>query len=130
MLKRLRWALLWAGIILVLCLIPGNSLPEWDWVDIFNADKLVHATMFFVLALLVAQAFRSNTSPARYLLWACLVAVLYGVGTELMQGLEALGRRTDINDMLANTVGSLAAVGFADWREKKGWHIVPFKFLR
>ena len=47
-----------------------------------------------------------------------------------MQGLEALGRRTDINDMIANTIGAVSAGGFANWRTKKGWHIVPFAFLR
>ena len=130
MLHRLRWALLWALIILVLCLIPGAALPQWHWFALFNLDKSVHAGMFFVLALLLAQAFHDSGSPKRYLLWAVLISAAYGVSTELMQGLEALGRRTDINDMIANTIGSLAAVGFAGWSEKKGRPMVPFAFLR
>ena len=130
MLRHLRWALLWAGIILWLCLIPGKALPEWNWFSVFELDKLVHATMFFVLTMLLAQAFRSNRSPARYIMWAVVISVGYGLFTEILQGLEALGRRRDILDMIANTVGAVSAGGFANWRKKKGWHIVPFAFLR
>lgn len=129
MLRHLRWALLWAAIILWLCLIPGKSLPEWDWFAIFDLDKLVHGGMFFVLSVLLAQAFKGG-GVKRYLLWAVVVSTGYGLFTEFMQGLEALGRRTDINDIIANTIGAVAAGGFANWREKKGWHIVPFAFLR
>lgn len=130
MLRHIRWAILWALVILVLCLMPGQRLPQWNWFAVFELDKLVHGGMFFVLSVLLAQAFRGNGMPVRYILWAVAVSVLYGVGTEVMQDMEALGRRMDINDMIANTVGALAAGGFVNWRRKKGWHIVPFAFLR
>ena len=32
--------------------------------------------------------------------------------------------------MIANTVGALTAGGFANWLRGKGWHILPFAFLR
>ena len=130
MLRQLRWALLWAGVILWLCLIPGKSLPQWDWFAIFDLDKLVHGGMFFVLCVLLAQAFKDRGTIGRYILWAVVVSVGYGLFTEFMQGLEALGRRTDINDIIANTIGAVSAGGFANWREGKGWAIVPFAFLR
>ena len=130
MFRHLRWAILWAIVILWLCLIPGSSLPAWDWFSIFDVDKLVHGSLFFVLAVLLSQALKSNGSPVRYILWACAISALYGVATEFMQGLEALGRRTDPGDMIANTIGAIAAGGFSNWRDKKGWAIVPFAFLR
>jgi VanZ family protein len=130
MLRHLRWALLWAGVILWLCLIPGKSLPEWNWFAILDLDKLVHAGMFFVLALLLAQAFRNGGAPMRYVLWAVVISAVYGLGTEFMQGLEAMGRRTDIIDMIANSLGAMAAGAYANRREKKGREIVPFGFLR
>lgn len=130
MLRHLRWSLLWAGVILWLCLIPGKALPEWEWFSVFELDKLVHAGMFFVLCMLLAQALRSNRWPVRYILWAVIISAGYGLCTEFLQGLEALGRRTDINDMIANTVGALTAGGFANWLRGKGWHILPFAFLR
>ncbi len=130
MLRHLRWALLWAGVILWLCLIPGSALPKWNWFSLLDLDKLVHAGMFFVFSLLLAQAFRTHGSPARYLLWGVLISAAYGVGTEVLQGLEALGRRTDPGDMIANTVGAIFAAVYARWRERKGRPIVPFAFLR
>ncbi|HQW87078.1 MAG TPA: VanZ family protein [Flavobacteriales bacterium] len=130
MLRHLRWALLWAAVILGLCLIPARGLPEWDWFSLLDLDKLVHAGMFFILSLLLAQAFRTADQPVRYLFWGIVISVLYGVATEFMQGLEALGRRTDPADMIANTVGAIAAAGYATWRERKGRAIVPFAFLR
>lgn len=130
MLRHLRWAILWAGVIMWLCLIPGKSLPQWHWFDMLDLDKTVHAGMFFVLALLLAQAFVGNGSPTRYLLWAVLISAAYGVSTEVMQGLEALGRRADPLDMLANTIGACASAGYATWRERRGKAIVPIAFLR
>ena len=124
------WTILWALIILALCLMPGPQLPKWEWFDIFNLDKLVHGILFFILAVFCAQAMRHGGSPVRYILWACILSVLYGVGTELLQGLEVLGRRTDVNDMMANAIGAIAAGGFANWRDKKGLPIMPLAFLR
>lgn len=130
MLKHLRWAFLWALVILTLCLIPGSSLPEWHWFALFDLDKLVHAGMFFVLALLLAQAFRSAQRPRHWLLAAAGIAIAYGIGTEFMQGLEAMGRRTDPLDMIANSVGAVAATWFASWRARKGKPVVPVAMLR
>jgi VanZ family protein len=130
MLRSLRWSIAWALVILVLCLMPGKALPEWNWFALLDLDKLVHAGMFFVLAVLLAQAFFINGSPARYILWACVASMAYGLATELLQGLEVLGRRTDLNDMIANSVGALLAAGYVNWKEKKGRAIVPFAFLR
>lgn len=128
--KQLVHALAWAMVILVLCLIPGKDLPEWKWFSLFDLDKLVHAGMFFVQTLLLANAFRVKGTPVRYLFWAVVISVLYGVGTEIMQGLEAMGRRTDPGDMIANTLGALAAAWFASWSLRKGRNFIPLSFLR
>lgn len=130
MLRHLRWALLWAAVILGLCLVPARGLPEWDWFSLLDLDKLVHAVMFFVLSLLLAQAFRTAGRPANYLFWGIIISALYGVATEVLQGLEALGRRTDPADMIANTVGAVVAAVFARWRVRAGKAIVPLAFLR
>ncbi|MBP7408671.1 MAG: VanZ family protein [Flavobacteriales bacterium] len=130
MLRSLRWAIAWALVILVLCLMPGKALPEWNWFALLDLDKLVHAGLFFVLAVLLAQAFYSNRSPAHYLVWACIISIAYGLATEFMQGMEALGRRTDLNDMIANSTGAVLAAGYVTWKERQGKPIAPFAFLR
>ena len=123
---RALWpAWLWALVILVLCLMPGSRLPEWDWFALLDLDKLVHAALFFVQALLLARAFIARGTPARWLFWSVSLAMVYGLSTEIMQGLEALGRRTDLNDLIANTVGALTAGWFARWRTRKGLPVLP-----
>jgi glycopeptide antibiotics resistance protein len=129
MLRSFRWALLWALCILVLCLIPGRSLPDWSWFDLLSLDKLVHAGMFGTLTVLIAGAFVQRQATGRFLLMAVGISAAYGVGTEFMQGLEALGRRTDLNDMIANSVGAIAGAWFCGVRIRKGKAFLPV-FLR
>jgi VanZ family protein len=128
---RALWpAFVWAAVILFLCLLPGSKLPEWDWFALLDLDKLVHAGLFFIQALLLARAFHARGTPVHWLLWSLVITVLYGLATEFMQGLEAMGRRTEINDMIANSVGALAAGVYTFRRTRKGKPVLPFAFLR
>lgn len=127
---RARWALAWALLILVLCLMPGSELPAWSWVDILDLDKAIHAFLFFVLTILIAQVFRTRGRPGRWALWAFLLSALFGVATEYMQGLEALGRRTDPLDMLANAAGALLAIPYCHYRVRNGKEPLPFAWMR
>ncbi|MFZ1692734.1 MAG: VanZ family protein [Flavobacteriales bacterium] len=115
MLRAWRWPLLWAALILLLCLMPGAALPAWHWADLFSIDKLVHAGLFAVLAVLVGQALSPNAP--RSLLMAMLACILYGGALELMQELPTLGRRGDWNDFAANSIG--VGIGWA-WH-RRSW---------
>jgi VanZ family protein len=42
------------------------------------------------------------------LAWSVLLSVGYGLATEAMQQLQALGRHGDVNDAIANTLGAAA----------------------
>lgn len=130
MLKNFRWAAIWAFCILVLCLIPGSTLPEWDWFSLLDLDKLVHAGMFGVLTVLLADALRKRDTLSRYVLMACVLSIVYGAATEFIQGMEALGRRTDPGDLVANGIGALIGAAYVRWRQCKGKPIVPLTFLR
>lgn len=113
-------AVLWAVLILVLCLMPGPALPKWDWADLFSLDKPVHAILFAVQFVLVVRALAWDTwrsgPGARTLVLAFVITVTYGILTELMQHLEALGRHGDVNDAIANTVGALLGIAYLRWR--------------
>ena len=123
-------AVLWALLILVLCLMPGGALPQWRWADLVNVDKLVHALLFFGQTILLARLFMGHGRPQRWLVWAVALSATYGIAVELMQGLEVLGRRTDLRDMIANTVGACAAGWYAHRRSAKGKSMVPYALLR
>jgi hypothetical protein len=118
--RGLRPAIAWALLILVLCLMPGEAVPSWDWTDLLNLDKPVHAVLFGVLLVLLVQGFRTARAeafrPARPLLVAFVLTVVYGALTEWMQQLEALGRHGDLNDLVANTVGALLGMIYLRWQ--------------
>lgn len=127
MLRSLRWALAWALFILGLCLIPGSALPEWTWVSLLDLDKLVHLGMFLVLAVLLAAAFKEQGWPSAFISSAVGIAILYGVGTEVLQGMEALGRRTDAGDMIANAVGAIMGAVYVRARTRYGKPVLPIR---
>ncbi|MCB9193143.1 MAG: hypothetical protein H6597_01300 [Flavobacteriales bacterium] len=105
-----RWAVLWALLILVLCLIPGKDLPDWDWFDLFDLDKPVHFTLFGVQMVLTALAFHPQyvtppVSSKRLLGPAFGACVAYGGLHGSDGGALADGRTADITDFIANTPG-------------------------
>jgi hypothetical protein len=120
LLQGLRPALAWALMILVLCLMPGSAVPSWDWTELLNIDKPVHAVLFGVLLVLLVRGFRTLERPEwlrdRPVPWAFAVTVVYGALTELMQQLEALGRHGDLNDLIADAVGAGLGWGYLRWR--------------
>ncbi len=124
MVRALRWAFAWALLILVLCLMPGRALPAWHWADLLSVDKAVHAGLFAVLAVLVLLGLRAHAGGAPLsvpaILWAVVTCIAYGGLLELMQQLPALGRRGDLNDLLANTAGCGLGWLWDRYRRPKG----------
>ncbi|HWB63048.1 MAG TPA: VanZ family protein [Chitinophagales bacterium] len=108
---KYNWpAFLWALLILYLCLVPSRHLPV---IAIPNFDKLVHATFYFTLVVLmnfgwrkqsVFQSLKSNT-----LLKIFVIACVYGFSIELMQKAFTTDRHFELLDELANATG--AAIG-------------------
>ena len=95
----------WALLILVLCSIPGSSVPD---IALFGSDKLGHFGMFFVGSLLWLRAWPER--PKRVV----AAGLAFSVGTELYQGMTPfLGRSADPFDVLADVLG--LALGFALW---------------
>jgi len=71
-----------------------------------GVDKIVHASLFLVLAVTGRWAGVRRAALAGLL-------VLYAAGSEVVQGLDAVGRSASVADWLADVVGVLA--GLAVW---------------
>jgi hypothetical protein len=71
-----------------------------------GVDKVVHASLFLVLAVTGRWAGVGRTVLAALL-------VLYAAGSEVVQGLDTVGRTASVADWLADVVGVLA--GLAVW---------------
>lgn len=99
-------------------LLPHSALPNTPTPPIPQSDKFLHLLTFF--ALTAVFYFVIDTTRRRVLhltLFVCTFAL--GVGSEVIQGFLPNDREFDPWDVLANVVGSLAALGFASAYHKR-----------
>ena len=95
----------WTALLIALCLLPGEDVPE---VDVVGIDKVVHFLMFVVFSLLWWRHV-TNRPIVRLLLFGLLLAV----GTEFLQGALNWGRIADPFDAVANAAGLAAGLAAA-----------------
>lgn len=102
--RPLRVALyaLAAAILLVLCLLPSQDLP-----DPGTGDRFEHTAAWFVLT-----ATGYALAPRRVLAIPAF-ALAYGLAVEVLQGVAPTGRHADPMDFAADALGvGLAVAGF------------------
>jgi VanZ family protein len=129
----MRIRLPFAGVFLLLLLIAAyvglTSLQLSQYVD----DKVLHCVTFFLLT--VVFYWIVDTSRRRTLHMTLVVCTLIlGVGSEFVQSFLPNDREFDLYDIVANIVGSLAALGLCSWyhkrmlerrRQRKTYNAVP-----
>ncbi|KAI1768415.1 hypothetical protein GGR53DRAFT_409120 [Hypoxylon sp. FL1150] len=110
----MRIRLPFAGIFFLLCLLAGYAgLSSLQLGTIVN-DKVLHLVTFFLLT--TAFYWILDTNRRRTLNLTVVVCTLcLGVGSEFLQGFLPNGREFDLYDIIANIVGSLAALGLCSW---------------
>ncbi|MEX1001482.1 MAG: VanZ family protein [Crocinitomicaceae bacterium] len=124
---QLSWVV-WLGIILVLCLTPGDQLPQIEW-EIISIGTVAHFSLYFVLAFLqLAALFSSyriksktflNLSVIQMYLMVILIGVIIGYGVELIQENFIYRRYYDTEDVLTNGIGTIFGVITYSWIGKK-----------
>jgi len=87
---------------------PGSDVP----VAPHGVDKLVHASLFAALALSGRWAGVRRTPLVALL-------VLYGAGSEVVQGLAPLDRDASVGDWLADVTGILLGSFLWDVRSRR-----------
>lgn len=90
-------ALSWTFVVLVLCVLPGGALPSAPTVGL---DKFVHATLFFVFAVLWVIR---DSQPLTICI--AVAGMLLAVSTEILQEVLPLSRSGDPFDALADAAG-------------------------
>jgi VanZ family protein len=100
--RRLSFALavLWTLGIFILLSLPGSSLPQ---SSLLAFDKLGHAGLFFVLALVWLNAFSADSG--RIISLVLIIGILLGFFSEWYQSMAPIGRSADIFDSIADTIG-------------------------
>ncbi len=99
-------ACVWVLLITFLSLINPNQVPNLS-INIPNKDKIVHFMFYFVFVVLWFNAFAKNY---KILATIVLVAIIYGIVIEGLQGVFATFRSASFYDVLANAIGALIAM--------------------
>lgn len=106
--KRARWlAIGWTLLIFILCLLPGNELPQ---INVPFIDKWAHVLLFAGFSFLWLCA-GPTARPSR-LLVLLAISIFTGWLVEFIQGNFVPGRYQDHMDTLADSVGGLAGILF------------------
>jgi len=82
--------------------MPARNVPV---VGVWNADKLVHAGMYFMLALLMLKSQWFAIASLKYLLLLVLLCIGFGASIEWLQEHCTADRHFDYLDIVANTLG-------------------------
>lgn len=99
--------MLWLICIMTLSLIPGNRLPG---ITVFaHFDKVVHAIMYFGLAVLLVRPLMRFPVRHPYLI-ALILCVLLGTLMEILQARLNVSRSGSLLDGLANLAGTLLGI--------------------
>lgn len=107
------------GLMLVIFILSSHALPPSP-VNFVGLDKLVHATIYGLLAVLLLRSMESRDGAwsNRQLAAAIALASLYGVSDEVHQYFVP-GRTSDVLDWCADTVGAFVAVAMtAFWTRR------------
>lgn len=105
----------WAAIIALLSLTSTGGTPMMPLFGILPIDKAVHFGLYLILSyvLLVGTAKQYTFNKLRYysVPISIIVAILYGVLMELLQGFVIMDRNLEFYDIVANAVGSFSGFG-------------------
>ena len=104
-------AIAWFLVIFALCSMPGKVIPHVSWLELLSFDKFVHASIFFILQVLIMRAYYLTTENFKIIKWFILVfCVTYGGALELMQYYLFSQRSGDWFDFIANSLGCLCGL--------------------
>ncbi len=101
----LTTALVITGVVLVLCLLPGDGLPE---IHSDGFDKFQHAVAFAALGF----AWHRARVGLRV---AAAIGVVLAAATELGQGLLDVGRTAEGGDVAADLAGLAVGLLVSVW---------------
>ncbi len=104
-------ALLWTGLISLLCLMQSGNVPSVDAIP--YVDKIVHVFFHFVFTSLWFLCFRmqmKSTVVFKALVLSFLFSFCFGIAIEILQGIFTETRKADVYDVLANVTGAFLAV--------------------
>ena len=100
--------ILYSIVLTAVCLIDLNGVIE---VKISFGDKIFHSLAYVVLTFLWYYTFyyNLNFNKGKALIYAVVISIIFGIVIEVLQGTVTTYRSSDINDVFANSIGSILA---------------------
>lgn len=113
-------AILWFLLVLYLLTMPAPDLPDMnDWFNKYKVDKLVHAGLFGIMAILFIWPIGLSHFPAKrkYHIFVRIgfATSIWGLATEFIQKYLVIGRSFEMADWASDTLGVILAVVFSDF---------------
>jgi VanZ family protein len=106
--------IIWFIISTILLTIPSSDLPKSPLFDFPFFDKLVHLTMFFLLASLfcfpVSRRLENFSAIKPRFITVAVIVLAYGIAMEFVQKYFVAGRSFDVADILFDGLGSFAGM--------------------
>jgi VanZ family protein len=97
---------IWAGVIFLLILMPGQQFPELG--NLFSFDKLAHLGVFALLSFLMIIGFTKQYTNLNFkqnaVKYSLVISLSYALILELGQSIVP-GRYANFYDMAFNTLG-------------------------
>ena len=110
MLKKyaLLIAIAYTALLAIASLATVSDVPD---LGISFADKIFHFGAYAVMTVIWFYYFFTlkMTTKAESIIIAVIIAVIFGMIIELLQGTITESRQADFNDVIANNVGILVA---------------------
>lgn len=108
--RRHALTIAWGLVILGLLLAPPSLVPEGTSTPLPPAsDKIVHAALFLVFALLLRRSLAALPGVRRPWLLAFALTAAFGGLTELLQLWLTVDRSPELTDVVADLVGAALA---------------------
>lgn len=121
---------LWASFIAFLCGLPGRDIPHISFLELLSFDKFVHASLFFVLVVLINLAVRKTPNRKNALVYALCLSIPYGGILEILQQELFEDRTADLFDFIANTIGCLFAWSYISLKNSIRVKKMIYSYLR
>jgi VanZ family protein len=115
MIKKNKFTILVALIILYLSLTNSQTFNKIPLVDIPNLDKVVHFGMYFVLMSVIIFENRKTITNTSLLFLTGLIPLFYGILMEILQATLTITRSGSFFDALANAAGILISILLWIW---------------
>lgn len=112
-------AAVWLVLVTILSTGGGVPMPKFNLI---GPDKLAHAASYALLAGLLLFGYQKSSGRQpnlRVFIVVFCFAAGYGALMEWVQDTFYPNRFYEFDDMLANSIGALAAVGIAGFRQRK-----------